>query len=114
MIIYDLNVISIGISPFKTDPPPVVDADGILPGPIAMQLLQPVAGRGLQIDQRIRCMEHGQFTIGDRLNISGYLGRPYAVKNLGGLFIFERDNHRFYYIPFYDKRGGYPVWKWKL
>jgi len=52
VIIRDLDVEGIAASPFETDAPLVVDADAPLPGPIALQLFQPVSRRHAQAIER--------------------------------------------------------------
>jgi hypothetical protein len=52
MIVYYLHVVSVSISPFKTDTPPVADTDAILPCPIPSQFLQAICRWNTQIIQR--------------------------------------------------------------
>ena len=42
LIVYDLNVVGIAISPSEADTPLVVDSDTILAGPIAPEFLQAI------------------------------------------------------------------------
>ncbi len=53
VIIYDLDVIRIAAGPPEADAPLIVDPDTMLAGTVALQFLQPVAGRHSQILQRL-------------------------------------------------------------
>ena len=46
MVIDDLNLKSISVSPYKTDTTLIVDSDAVLTFPIATQFLQPVSWYG--------------------------------------------------------------------
>jgi hypothetical protein len=54
MIIHDLHVVRMAISPNKTDPPLLIDADRMLSLPIAAQRLQLIARRRSKNPQ-VRC-----------------------------------------------------------
>jgi hypothetical protein len=53
MIVHDLDVVRVGILPPKTDSPLIVDANAVLPGAIAFQLFQTIAGRAPQVVKRL-------------------------------------------------------------
>ena len=94
MVIHNFNVMGIRCAPpFKANSPAVIDADRILPGPVAVQFFQPVARRGLKVNERVRGVEHGKLTVCYRLNISWNFLRPFPHENFAGFFILERDNH---------------------
>ena len=61
MIIDDFNVKWAVLSPHKAESKLIVDADAILPLPVAFQRFQPVAGRGTKKIQRLGCIQLGQF-----------------------------------------------------
>lgn len=54
MIIHDLDVVRVPVLPDKANAVLIVDADRVLPGPIASEPLQPIARRNQQFSQ-IRC-----------------------------------------------------------
>jgi hypothetical protein len=54
MIVYYLYIVSVTVDPAKTDPPPVVDADAMLPLPICSQFLETVPGENAKIIQSLR------------------------------------------------------------
>jgi hypothetical protein len=49
VVIHDFNIPSVAVMPLKAYPPLVVDTDAVLPGPVAMQLFQPVGWRTAQV-----------------------------------------------------------------
>ncbi len=61
MVIDDLNVEHIALLPYETDAPLIVDANTVLPLPVALEQLQPVAGDGSQIPELPSGIEHPQF-----------------------------------------------------
>src|SRR6185437_957951 len=72
MIIADLDVGRSLLCPFETQAKLIVDAHAVLPVPIALQRLEPVAGRRAQIIERSRGVEHIELPL--RL-LSNLLGR---------------------------------------
>jgi hypothetical protein len=51
MVVHDRDVVRIAVAPAKADSPLIVDSNAVLAGPIAAQLLQPIAGRDSKIVQ---------------------------------------------------------------
>jgi hypothetical protein len=45
----NLNLIRVTTGPHKADPKPVIDPDRVLPGSVALQRLEMVAGRAFQV-----------------------------------------------------------------
>src|ERR1700732_3287482 len=62
MIIHDLHVVGVAISPNQADPPFFIDADRMLPLSIASQSFQLIARRGSQNSQRRCSMQLQQFS----------------------------------------------------
>jgi hypothetical protein len=54
MIVDDLNVPGFAITPHKTDPPLIVNANAILTFTVAVQSLQTIAGQYTQIVELLR------------------------------------------------------------
>ena len=69
MAIHDFNIMRIAILPFKTNAPPIVDADAILPSSISAQFFQSIRRWNAQVIQGYSTIEHPQFAQGDLLNI---------------------------------------------
>jgi hypothetical protein len=57
MVINDLDVVDISLSPGEANPPLVIDPDTMLPLAVAFQGLEPVAWRDLQVLERFGAME---------------------------------------------------------
>jgi hypothetical protein len=61
VIVRYFYVMRTALAPDKADAPLIVDTDAVLPLTTAMQFLQAIGGRGLQIAQLGGGIEHGQF-----------------------------------------------------
>src|SRR5947207_11479294 len=48
MVVHDLHAVGVAVLPDEADAPLVVDANAMLPRPVALQRLEPVAGRHAQ------------------------------------------------------------------
>ena len=75
MVVDDLNVLILGAAGVRdeADPPLVVDADVPLADAVAGEGLKAIRGRGLQIDQPLRGVDHHELSQGDLLNGLGNL-----------------------------------------
>ena len=49
MAIGYFHVIRVAVLPAKADPPLIIDGYGVLPGPVALQSMKPIAGWDFQI-----------------------------------------------------------------
>ncbi len=78
MIIYDFNIVGVIVSPVETDPPLVIDSNGILPTPIPFELFQPIGRRHPQILQARCAIEHAQLTQCDSLEVTRQRFRTFA------------------------------------
>jgi hypothetical protein len=61
MIVSDLDVVSVVLSPDKTNPVLVINSDAVLSATASPQFLQAVAGREPQIIEHKRRVKHGKF-----------------------------------------------------
>jgi len=98
MIVCYFNVISVIVYPRETDTPLIVYADTVLPGTIAFQSFEPIAGRRKQILKIIRFVKVKQFPPGSSLNIRRNLSGNSDVENLVGFFISETFYHFFAHL----------------
>ena len=57
VVVNDLNIGRTAIRPSETDPKLIVDSDAVLAFPVALQCLQPVAGRDLQVLQEVSLVQ---------------------------------------------------------
>ena len=69
MIVDDLNVPGFAITPHKTDPPLIVNANAALTLAVAVQSLQTIARRYTQIVQLLRRVYRNQLRAGAPLNL---------------------------------------------
>src|SRR4051812_37179236 len=70
MIVDDFSVFGVGSIPAETEPELIVDAYAVLPGAVALQRFQPIAGRNAQEIKRGRRVELHQLAPGDGLDRS--------------------------------------------
>ena len=58
MIIHDLDIVRITLSPDKADPPLTIDTNTVLPLPITLQCFQQISRRNPQITERWGAVEN--------------------------------------------------------
>jgi len=92
MIIHDLDVVSVALSPHETDPPLIVDSNAMLTLTVAVKLLQAVAGRDAQVLQRLCVVQHGHLATRGALDILKTRAAP-AVEERFRVFAAERLYH---------------------
>ena len=49
MVVADLNIVGVAVKESKTDPPLIVDGNGMLPFPIILERMQAISGRHLEV-----------------------------------------------------------------
>jgi hypothetical protein len=81
------------VGPFETDPPLVVDANAVLAGPVAFQLLQAVTRRNPKIVEIHGSVEDEKFSEGDAGCEGVELADASAVPDRLGVIIAERPQH---------------------
>jgi hypothetical protein len=57
MVVSDLHVEGISLTPPKADSPLLVDTDAVLASPVALQCFEPIAGRNTQIEEGASTVE---------------------------------------------------------
>jgi hypothetical protein len=67
MVVHNLNITGIALSPHKTNPPPIVNSNAVLPLSISTQGFTSGFLAEWQIFQRFRAMEQQQLSSGDPL-----------------------------------------------
>jgi hypothetical protein len=88
VVVNDLDLESLGVSPSKTDAPLIVDPNAVLPFAVSRERLQPIAWNGRQIGQRRRRMDMIELSFrnaSDLLELSAKLSTEDAL----GLFVAE-------------------------
>ena len=68
----DLDHRGFNPAPHEANPPPIVDADAVLPGAITFQDFKTVARRDAEIVESLRRVEHLQLHSGPTLEVAGY------------------------------------------
>jgi hypothetical protein len=92
MIIDDLDFVRIAITPYKTDPPLVVDPYAVLALTIAGEFLEPLSWWNPKIPQRLGIVQHRELPTRDILDAP----KPrtaLAIKQRFGVFAPERPYH---------------------
>jgi hypothetical protein len=69
VVIHYLNISRTLRRPHEAHAPLIVDADAVLPFAVPVQSLEPITGRGRQIEQNVRRVQLVQFAPGYRLDI---------------------------------------------
>jgi hypothetical protein len=93
MIIYNLNLFCVPVSPLETDPPLLVDANAVLTDPIPSQSFQPVPGWHPQSVQPARRIQHPQLPQGQLLQLSRQFPREFFTPNLRRFFARKTPDH---------------------
>ena len=93
MIIHDLDLVGVPITPDETNPPLVIDANAVLSGPVSRQRFQPVAGWHTQILQRPRTVQVFELAPRRVLNVGWQPPRMLTPKNPRRLRIGEANDH---------------------
>jgi hypothetical protein len=93
VIIHNLNVVGVAAAPPKADTPPIADPDAVLPGTVARQLLEPVAGRDSQVIQRFGRVENEKLSLGRPLEISGPSPNDLAAEQPFGVPVGKVADH---------------------
>ncbi len=93
MVIDDLDLIGVVITPFEANSPLVVHPDAVLTCPAADQLLKAVARWNLKILKRFCRVQHDQFSKRRLLSRPGETSRGLPLKDLPGLRIAEAPDH---------------------
>jgi len=94
MIIRDLYLKGIPLSPLKADSPLIIDAYAVLPRPISGELFQPVRRRDSQIVERYGVIQHSQLAQSNLLNVHRQSARKTPTKDPFCFNILEGIDHR--------------------
>jgi hypothetical protein len=92
MIIDDLNIKCVRITPDKTDPPFIIDADAVLAPPVGRKGLQAVSRWRRKIAKFRRAVQLAQFPAGDAFE-GGKAWYALAVKERAGVAAAEGPDH---------------------
>lgn len=93
MIVNDLNLVRVTVVPTKADAPLIVHANTVLAGPIALEFLEPIAGRDAEIIQNLRCVYGDEFAEHGPQELSGKSTYRLALEEGFGVSIGEALDH---------------------
>ena len=80
MIINNLDPEGVHVSPPKADPPLVIDANTVLAGAIALELLQTIAGRDAEIIELLGGVDDAELPEHEPVEIGGEAPDAFAMK----------------------------------
>jgi hypothetical protein len=92
VIVHDLNIIGISITPDEADAVPIVDPDAVLSTSVTRQRLQPIAREHCEVAELAGGMELLQLPLSHAGNPLQAAAGPPAEQRLG-FRVLERPNH---------------------
>ncbi len=93
MVVRDLDLVGVAVLPAKADPPLIVDADAVLPRPVALQRLEPIARRDPQGIEPGRGVQLRELAPGHRVQGRRQPADVLTGKHAGGVLVREGLNH---------------------
>ena len=93
VVVNDLDFVGITIVPAKADPPLIIDPDTVLPGAIALELLEPVARRDTKVVQRFGGVHGHQLPQHDPAEVSRISADRLPVEEPGCVAVTETCDH---------------------
>jgi hypothetical protein len=97
VVVNDFNVGRTSVCPSKANPKLIIDADAVLPLPVRLQRLEPIAGWDPEVLQDVGLVQLVQSTPGSspevrRTDLGSRLG-PCGVEDVLGASVAERLDH---------------------
>ena len=89
MVIGNLDVVGVTITPLKAHAPAVIDPKAVLSCSVPRQLFEAIGRGDLQIRERMGIVEHAQLPQSDLLDVRWQPSGALADENLLGLTILE-------------------------
>lgn len=99
MIVGDLHIVGVTISPAKANPPLIVDPDAVLALSISGELFEAVSRRHSEIAQQVSCVKQEELLQGHPVNTLWEPFRALAIEDSLGLWVIEAPNHRTIIMP---------------
>ena len=93
VVVDDLDVEGIGGAPDEADAPLIVDADAVLASTIALERLEPIAGRNAQVGEGVGRIEDDEFPKRDALKAGGQTTRAATLKERFRVGVAEGADH---------------------
>jgi hypothetical protein len=89
VIVNDFHIFGPGRSPSEADSPLFIDSDAVLPIAIALQRLEPIAGRAAQVSQIVGGIQYEQLAVCGSLQFWRKLLDRLTLPNLRGTGVGE-------------------------
>lgn len=93
VVVAELDLVGIAVLEPEADAPSVVDGDGVLPRAIALERVQAIAGRHLEVRHLRRDMHGFELAQGAAGDVGGHLPGLAGAEELLGLSLGERLDH---------------------
>ena len=93
MVVNDLNLVRRTVRPAKANPPLIVDADTVLAGAIALELLEPIAGRHAEVIERLGGVQSNQLPEHRAPKVGWISADRLPVEEAGGIPVAEALDH---------------------
>jgi hypothetical protein len=93
MVVADLNVVRVAVTPPETDAPLIVDSDAVLPSTVASEPLETVSRWYTKVFQRLRGIQNQQLPVGSSLYVRWQPPTPLPLEDSTGLGIIEAPDH---------------------
>jgi len=93
MVVGNLDIECLTVSPYKAYPPLIIDADAVLALAVARQGFQPVARRLAQVVKSLGGVDRQELGSGSLLNLRRQPANGIARKDRSGAFVAERLDH---------------------
>ncbi len=93
MIIDDFDVPGFAISPYKADPPLIVDANAALASTVAVQRFETVPRGSTQIGKLLGCVDCKKLSAGSPLNLGRQIADGVSSKDRSRMLISKAPDH---------------------
>ncbi len=93
MVVDDLDVMGVSAGPAEANTPLLVDADAMLPRPIAAELLEVVCGRNAKVEKAGGRVEQEKLAESDSQKLGRQPTDPLPLEETFGIPVAEATNH---------------------
>lgn len=93
MVVDDFDVMRVSSGPAETDTPLFIDADAVLPPPIARQLLEAVRGRDPQVEKAGGRVQDEEFAKSGSLKVGRQPADSLPIEEALSIAVSEAANH---------------------
>lgn len=93
MVVGNLDIECLTVSPYKAYPPLIIDADAVLALAVARQGLQPIARRLAQVVKSLGGVDRQELGSGSLLNLRRQSANAKTSEDRGGALVAKRLDH---------------------